>query len=806
MQNKSERKMKPDFYFIDLKKVKNILNQNLRNLDEKKWLVENIIPDEEYNTYKNILYYIAKICVIVICCFLIFVKKNQTQIQTQIQTENQTQTQTKDQTETQIQKTETQIQKTEKTQAQSQRIIVYDVLFIYGTSPDILSQVYRYRITHEIEQLNAGYLTTSLYYYENLDPHIVRNFRVIIFSRCPWTEKVDKAISLAKSLNKAILFEIDDLVFDTKYTNLIPYIQKNLSPSEKLIYDNGVINMGKTLKLCEGAITTTKIIAKELKKYVPKVFINYNVPNEEMWKLSIEALESKKINNDDIIIGYFSGSITHNYDFEMIKPVIIKILQNFKNVKLFILGFLDLSDDLKDLSSQIIRKSYINWKELPKIMSNIHINIAPLENYFFNSAKSEIKWVEAALVKVPTIASNIGVFKDVIINKKTGILCTTNEDWYNELQNLITNQNLRKNIAENAFNICKEKYNTLYTGHKIATIINSVSRKHIGFILPTLNISGGIKVALIHASFLKEEGYDVDLIVTSTNDSFFDFEGNRFNIIGLENTNMDSQYDILVATLYSTLYTVLNYNKVKRKIYLVQNYETDFYSFGDSLRELAEKTYSIPFGVEFITISKWCEKWLKEKYNQNPKFAPNGINFNTFTECKRNLNKDRIRILIEGDNTNIYKNVDESFKIVEKLDKNKYEIWYMAYNGSPKSWYRVNKFLSKVPYEKVKDIYKECDILIKTSLLESFSYPPLEMMATGGYCIVLPNYGNLEYLKDEENCLFYKKGDIDSAIKSIERLIQDKKLQQRLYENGLNTAKQRDVKNFKEQILNLYKK
>ena len=51
------------------------------------------------------------------------------------------------------------------------------------------------------------------------------------------------------------------------------------------------------------------------------------------------------------------------------------------------------------------------------------------------------------------------------------------------------------------------------------------------------------------------------------------------------------------------------------------------------------------------------------------------------------------------------------------------------------------------------------------------------MIASGGYCIVVPNDGNIEYLKNEENCLFYKLGDIDSAIHSIERLISDIKLQ-----------------------------
>ena len=73
-------------------------------------------------------------------------------------------------------------------------------------------------------------------------------------------------------------------------------------------------------------------------------------------------------------------------------------------------------------------------------------------------------------------------------------------------------------------------------------------------------------------------------------------------------------------------------------------------------------------------------------------------------------------------------------------------------------------------------IYDSCDILLKSSKLESFSYPPLEMMATGGYCIVIPNDGNKEYLEDGRNCLFYNLGDINSEIKKIKALISDEKL------------------------------
>ena len=41
------------------------------------------------------------------------------------------------------------------------------------------------------------------------------------------------------------------------------------------------------------------------------------------------------------------------------------------------------------------------------------------------------------------------------------------------------------------------------------------------------------------------------------------------------------------------------------------------------------------------------------------------------------------------------------------------------------------------------------------------------MMATGGYCIVVPNEGNKEYLENEENCLFYKLGDINDFISNL---------------------------------------
>mgnify|MGYP002626550565 CR=1 FL=1 len=683
--------------------------------------------------------------------------------------------------------------------------ILKDVLFINGCDLNIIAHPYRYRVLHQMEQLNTGFFESDECFYLDLEPFMVLNYRVFIFFRCPWTEKIEQSIILAKSLNKKVLFDIDDLVIDTKYTEMIPYI-KTLSPSEKALYDDGVMRIGKTLKLCDGSLTTTEGLARELKNYIPNVFINRNVASEEMWKISQNSLIKKDniTNNENIIIGYFSGSITHISDIEMIKPALIQILKEFKNVKLLLLGELTFSDLLNEFPNQIINKTFVDWRELPEIISSVDINIAPLEKNIFNEAKSENKWVEASLVKVPTIASNCGAFKQVIKNNETGLLCSDINEWYNSLKSLINNEFLRKIIGENSYNFCKEKYNTLYTGRYLVNYINSIANKHIGFYLPSLQISGGIYVVLKHACILQDSGWDVEIILPDASIYLLEFQKHIFNVINLNNMLMMKKFDIIVGTLYTTLYNILNYYKTKKHLYLVQNYETDFYEYGNFFRGVAEKTYSVSFWVEYITISKWCKNWLSEKYGIKARYAPNGIDFDNFNPHRRNLSGKKIRILIEGDSSSHYKNTDESFKIIEKLDKNKFEIWYLSNNGKPKDWYQVDKFLNKIPHEKVNQVYGECDILLKSSWLESFSYPPLEMMATGGYCIVVPNDGNIEYLKDGENCLLYKLGDINDAVKCFERLIADKHLQLRLYKNGILTARKRDWKNYLNQIVSLY--
>lgn len=676
-----------------------------------------------------------------------------------------------------------------------------DILFINGCT---LPHPERYRVDHQIEQLNAFGITTHKVYYENLTMDMLKYYRGFIFFRCPITKTIEKFIDKAHYFNKKVFFDIDDLVISKKYTDKIQFV-KEMLPEDKKIYDDGVIRMEKTMKKCDYIITTTDGLAKELSQYGKEILINRNTVSERMVELSIDALKTIEKNPDEINIGYLSGSITHNPDFELIKPALLRIMREYENVKLYVIGILDIPSEFNEFREHIIVEKFMDWQKLPQIIAQLNINLAPIENTIFNNAKSENKWTEAALCKVPTIASNTGAFKFAIENEKTGLLCDDENDWYIKIKELIENPQKRESIGQNAYNKVIDKYVTTYSGLNIAKFIESKLVKNFGFVLPTTNISGGVNVVIKHCNILRNHGYDVSIINMDNNDENIVNNDGEINVISSIKSNIFSRFDTLIATLWATLFFVKDYPQVYNKLYLVQNFETDFAKFGNGMRLSANSTYYSMNDIKYLTISKWCENWLLKRYEKKSTYAPNGIKLENFSFKRRKFSHNqKIKILIEGNSDDYYKNVDESFLIANNLPKEKYEIQFLSYQGEPKEWYLVDEFYHKVPYDEVGKIYQKADILIKSSILESFSYPPLEMMATGGLCVVAPNGGNIEYLKDNENCLFYKPGDIKDAVSKIEKLVNDEDLRNKLIENGRKTAEERDWKNIEQKIIDLY--
>lgn len=307
----------------------------------------------------------------------------------------------------------------------------------------------------------------------------------------------------------------------------------------------------------------------------------------------------------------------------------------------------------------------------------------------------------------------------------------------------------------------------------------------LAYVVPNVNICGGIAVILEHTNRLVRRGYDVIMISMQETSTKADwFPNNLVSIYSL--SSAPENIDILVATEWGTTY-IVDKIKANKKFYFIQSDESKFYEGeNEELKEKALNTYNFKF--EFITMARWIQKWLKENFNRESIYVPNALNPATIFPSPplEPKNPNKIRILLEGPIDFKFKGMADAFKVIEGLDC---EVWCISYFGRPKDHWKCDRFFEKVPMDQMKYIYSSCDILLKMSRVESFGYPPLEMMACGGCVVVGETSGYDEYAIDGYNAFIVKQGDIEGARSAIKKLINDSDLRARMAKNGLETAK-----------------
>ncbi|HVO76309.1 MAG TPA: glycosyltransferase, partial [Ignavibacteriaceae bacterium] len=311
-----------------------------------------------------------------------------------------------------------------------------------------------------------------------------------------------------------------------------------------------------------------------------------------------------------------------------------------------------------------------------------------------------------------------------------------------------------------------------------------VMKPKIGYVIPGTGIGGGIAVVCEHTNRLIKRGYDVTIISEDNHDNIPWFPGLIGEVTPLD--KISSNYDVLVATGWSTAY-IVDQLPAKRKFYFVQSDESRFFEPGDPNASLALKTYTL--NLHLLTMAKWLQRWLKEKFGRDSIYATNGINEEIIYPVEPiEKKKDKVRVLLEGPINLPYKGMEDAFKAVNGLDC---EVWCVSSAGEPKPEWKCDRFFYQVPLEKMKEIYSSCDILLKMSRVESFSLPPLEMMACGGTAVLGDVTGIDEYAIHNYNALIVAQGDVKGAHEALKFLIENKDFRMQLISNGKKTAEQR---------------
>ena len=137
----------------------------------------------------------------------------------------------------------------------------------------------------------------------------------------------------------------------------------------------------------------------------------------------------------------------------------MRIMDKDKNTELFLAGPLNIESELNKFSKRIKQMPYVSREKHFANIASVDINITPLEmNSPFCEAKSELKFFEAGIVKVPTVAAATQTFKEAIEDSVDGFVANGEEEWFEKLEKLIVDENLRKDIGEKAYQKAIEKY------------------------------------------------------------------------------------------------------------------------------------------------------------------------------------------------------------------------------------------------------------------------------------------------------------------------------------------------------------
>ncbi len=202
---------------------------------------------------------------------------------------------------------------------------------------------------------------------------------------------------------------------------------------------------------CKYITTTTEAIANVLREY--RTYRDPNtvvvIPNLISTEKYIPAERTKR---KKIVIGYAGGS-SHYADLHHtgMYDALEKIMHEHKDVYVETVGMY-IDKYLPKARHKFVygKRGVDEWYKLYNKLK-FDIAVAPLEDTPFTRCKSNIKWQEYSLMGIPTIASNVGPYKDTIKHGSDGWLCENNkESWYNAFKLLITNQDLRNKIGSKA--------------------------------------------------------------------------------------------------------------------------------------------------------------------------------------------------------------------------------------------------------------------------------------------------------------------------------------------------------------------
>ncbi len=279
----------------------------------------------------------------------------------------------------------------------------------------------------------------------------------VILYRVPFFPEVQQMVAALRRLRLPLAFEVDDLIFDRDL-----FLQNRnidtLDPELREGVISGVDLYRNCMLACDWGIASTGALAAAMRGCgLARVETVENALDDETLGIA-GRLRAARSPHDGIVITYGSGTKTHNADFAEAVPGLLDVLRERPEVRLRIVGELTLDPAFDRFGDRVERVPPLPFGAYLEQLAASDISLAPLEPTLFNDAKSNIKFLEAAIVGVPSVCSPRATFTSVIESGVNGMLADGAEGWRRALLTLIDDSALRARMGEAALATALDRY------------------------------------------------------------------------------------------------------------------------------------------------------------------------------------------------------------------------------------------------------------------------------------------------------------------------------------------------------------
>jgi glycosyltransferase involved in cell wall biosynthesis len=226
-----------------------------------------------------------------------------------------------------------------------------------------------------------------------------------------------------------LVYEIDDDVWSVDPTNYNAHRVHSLDIIDAMEHAAHVANL---------VIVSTDTLAEVLGKHNPNVIV---IPNH----VDGELLSVDRIQRDRLVVGWAGGD-SHIRDISLIAAPLRRFLRRNPQAEFHNMGT-DFTRVLK-VPGRTTGWAQDMWDYYRNV--DFDIGLAPLVDSTFNQSKSAIKCLEYAALGIPVIASNVGPYRQFVLDGVTGFLVRSEHEWGRRLYELSQDEPMRVEMGVKA--------------------------------------------------------------------------------------------------------------------------------------------------------------------------------------------------------------------------------------------------------------------------------------------------------------------------------------------------------------------